>query len=270
MDGFRFDLASVLARDGKGHPLSEPPLLEEIETDPILAGTKIIAEAWDAAGLYQVGSFVGSRWAVWNDRYRDDVRRFVKGDPDTVAKLAARIVGSPDLFPDRGSGRSAEHQLRDLPRRFHPQRPRLLRSQAQRGQRTRQPRRDRTSNHSWNCGVEGPTADPSVQTLRTRQTKNLLTILLCSQGTPMLLMGDEVRRTQRGNNNAYCQDNEVSWFDWDAPREHCDMLRFVKRLLHFRHEHGLFRQDRTWSGPSEQGPPPITWHGVQPYRPDWG
>ena len=268
VDGFRFDLASVLSRDATGFPLSEPPLLEEIETDPILAGTKIIAEAWDAGGLYQVSSFFGSRWAVWNDRYRDDVRRFVKGDPDTVAKLAARIVGSPDLFPeqDREGHWSINFvtchdgfTLNDLVSYDH-----------KHNEANGHANRDGPDvNHSWNGGVEGPTADSAVQTLRTRQTKNLLTILLCSQRTPMLLMGDEVKRTQRGNNNAYCQDNELSWFDWDAPREHHAMLRFVSRLIHFRHEHGLLRQVRAWSAPSEQGPPPITWHGVQPYRPDW-
>lgn len=268
VDGFRFDLASVLARDTYGQPLTDPPLLWEIESDPVLAGTKIIAEAWDAVGLYQVGTFIGNRWAVWNGQYRDDIRRFVRGDCDTVGKLAARIVGSPDLFParDRQVQRSINFvtchdgfTVNDLVSYNH-----------KHNEANNEANRDGSdAEYSWNCGVEGPTSDPAVASLRLRQMKNLLTILFCSQGTPMLLMGDEVRRTQHGNNNAWCQNNEVSWFDWESVRQHSDMLRFVRHLLRFRREHKLFRRLRTWSAGSVETPPLITWHGVQLERPDW-
>ena len=215
VDGFRFDLASVLSRDSNGLPLAEPPLLWEIESDPILAGSKIIAEAWDATGLYQVGSFIGNRWAVWNDQFRDEVRRFVRGDRDMVRKLAARIVGSPDIAPAgaRQVCRSVNFvtchdglTLNDL-----------VSYERKHNEVNGEANRDGIDNNqSWNCGAEGDTNDLAIRSLRTQQAKNLLTILLCSQGMPMVLMGDEVRRTQRGNNNAYCQDNLGNWFNWDS------------------------------------------------------
>ena len=268
VDGFRFDLASVLSRDSRGVPQAEPPLLWEIESDPILAGTKIIAEAWDAAGLYQVGSFIGDRWAVWNDQFRDVARRFVKGEPGMTSKLAARIVGSPDLIPggEPQVARSINFvtchdgfTLRDL-----------VSYDRKHNEANGEANRDGTDdNHSWNCGVESDTIDPTVLALPERQAKNLLTILLCSQGTPMLLMGDEVYRTQLGNNNAYCQDNPGNWFDWEGLQQQRNLLRFVRLLLRFRRDHRVFRRDRPWTVPDEHGPPPITWHGVQPEQPDW-
>ena len=217
VDGFRFDLASILARDTSGNPLPNPPVLWDIESDPVLAGTKLIAEAWDAAGLYQVGSFVGDAWKEWNGRFRDDVRDFFRGD----GWVGAPPGGPPDRQPrnlrPRGARDRAEHQLRDLPRRLHAQRPRLLQRQAQRG--NGEDNRDGADdNRSWNCGVEGPTDDPAVETLRNRQVKNFLATTLMSLGVPMILMGDEVRRTQHGNNNAYCQDNQTTWFDWSLRR----------------------------------------------------
>ena len=268
VDGFRFDLASVLARDSRGVPQTEPPLLWEIESDPILAGTKIFAEAWDAAGLYQVGSFIGDRWAIWNDQFRDVVRKFVKGEPGMIGKLAARIVGSQDLIPGEEPhvARSVNFvtchdgfTLIDL-----------VSYNRKHNEANGEANRDGTDdNHSWNCGVEGDTDDPVVLSLRERQVKNLLTILLCSQGTPLFLMGDEVWRKQDGNNNAFCQDNAGNWFDWDGTERQSHMLRFVRLLLRFRQVHLVFRHVHPWSAPSESGPPPITWHGVRPEQPDW-
>ncbi len=271
VDGFRFDLASVMARDEYGHPLKNPPILWEIESDPVLAGTKIIAEAWDAAGLYQVGSFVGHRWAEWNGQFRDDVRRFVKGDQGTVPLLAARITGSHDLYPqpDREPSRSINFitchdgfTLNDL----------VSYDEKHNAANGEQNRDGHNANFSWNCGVEGATYDPWVNELRLRQIKNFLAILFVSQGTPMLLMGDEVRRTQGGNNNAYCQDNEISWFDWQSLEQHAGVLRFVRCLVEFTQSLEIFREQCFWwdstEGPDE-GCARITWHGVQLGDPDW-
>ncbi|MCC7452404.1 MAG: glycogen debranching protein GlgX [Anaerolineae bacterium] len=267
VDGFRFDLASVLARDESGQPLKNPPILWEIESDPILAGTKIIAEAWDT-GLYQVGSFIGHRWAEWNGQFRDDVRRFVKSDSDMVARLALRIAGSPDLYPqpDREPNRSINFitchdgfTLNDL-----------VSYNAKHNEANGENNRDGTdANFSWNCGAEGPTDDPQIEALRLRQIKNFLTILLTSQGTPMLLMGDEVRRTQQGNNNAYCQDNPLSWFDWDAVEHNAGLLRFVQRLIHFVKSRAIFQEERFWTTPKKHLEARIIWHGVRLNRLDW-
>ncbi len=266
VDGFRFDLASVLARDEWGQPLRSPPILWEIESDPVLAGTKIIAEAWDAAGLYQVGTFIGHRWAEWNGQYRDDVRQFVKGEPGLVRKLADRITASPDLYPqqDREPNRSinfvTSHDgftLNDL-----------VSYNRKRNDANGHANTDGTdANFSWNCGDDGPVKDRQIEALRYRQMKNLLSILLVSQGTPMLLMGDEVRRTQRGNNNAYCQDNEISWFDWRGVQRHADTLRFVRHMIRFNREHHLFQQERFWTN---EGGPDVIWHGIHLCQPDWG
>jgi glycogen operon protein len=230
VDGFRFDLASVLSRDESGRPLQRPPVLWDIESDPVLAGTKLIAEAWDAAGLYQVGSFVGDAWQEWNGKFRDDVRRFMKSDNDTVVAFGYRCLGSPDLYAykERGPEQSinfvTSHDgftLNDL-----------VSYNDKHNEANGQGGRDGSdANLSWNCGAEGPTDDPAIELLRQRQVKNFLAITLLSVGTPMLLMGDEVRRTQRGNNNAYCQDNEISWFDWSLLERHGDLHRFVKKLI---------------------------------------
>ncbi len=266
VDGFRFDLASVLSRGEDNIPLADPPILWDIDTDPVLAGTKIIAEAWDAAGLYQVGSFAGDRWAVWNGRYRDTVRQFVKGDDRTVVGLADAISGSPNLFgdPTRDPMRSVNFvdahdgfTLNDL-----------VTFDDKHNDANGEDNRDGSNqNDSWNCGVEGPTDDPEVEALRRRQIRSLFTILLLSQGRPMFVMGDEVRRTQHGNNNAYCQDNEISWFDWALVEEHGDLVDFVARLLRFRQGSRFFRDDRFWS---LSGGADVRWHGVELDRPDWG
>jgi len=229
VDGFRFDLASILSRDKAGNPLPNPPVLWDIESDPLLAGTKLIAEAWDAAGLYQVGSFVGDTWQEWNGRFRDDVRRFLRGDNGSVSRVASRLLGSPDIYghEEREAEQSVNFitchdgfTLNDLVSYNHKH------NQAN-GEHNRDGSDD---NLSWNCGAEGPTEDAGIEALRNRQVKNFLTLEMLAAGTPMLLMGDEVRRTQRGNNNAYCQDSDISRFDWSLHDRHADVHRFVKSL----------------------------------------
>ncbi|MBD2101930.1 glycogen debranching protein GlgX [Leptolyngbya sp. FACHB-261] len=271
VDGFRFDLASVLSRDEMGHPIPNPPVLWVIETSPILAGTKVIAEAWDAAGLYQVGGwFVGTadRFAEWNGPYRDEVRSFIKGDTGTIKRLSDRILGSPDLYPrlDYEPSRSINFvtchdgfTLNDL-----------VSYNVKHNEANREDNRDGSNdNHSWNCGVEGPTDDPEIDALRLRQIKNCFTILLCSQGTPMLSMGDEVRRTQLGNNNTYCQGNELSWFDWSATERQAGLLRFVQGLIRFTQSLEIFRQESLLTVTYGSHEPHIVWHGVKLGEPDW-
>jgi isoamylase len=271
VDGFRFDLASVLARDENGFPLKNPPLLWEIESDPILAGTKIIAEAWDAAGLYQVGSFIGHRWAEWNGQYRDDIRRFVKSDPDSVPRLAARIAGSRDLYPqpDREPNRSINFITCHDGFTIHD----LVSYNEKHNEANGDENLDGSNdNLSWNCGTEGDTDDRDIVSLRNRQARNLLAMLLLSQGVPMLLYGDEVMRTQGGNNNAYCQDNEVSWFDWDLTKTNSDMLRFVREMITFRRRHPCLMHKRFLHGTHDTGTtyPDVTWHGARLHEPAWG
>ena len=236
VDGFRFDLASILSRDEKGRPMEDPPVIWDIETDPVLAGTKLIAEAWDAAGLYQVGSFVGDAWKEWNGKFRDDIRSFMKGDGGAVTKLPHRLIASPDIFegekwrPERSVNFVTCHDgftLNDL-----------VSYNVKHNESNGEGNRDGTDNNlSWNCGVEGPTEDPTIEQLRNRQVKNFLALTLLALGTPMLLMGDEVRRTQRGNNNPYCHDDETSWFDWRLLERHGDVRRFVERLISYRLRH---------------------------------
>ena len=269
VDGFRFDLASVMARDEWGQPLKSPPILWEIESDPVMAGIKIIAEAWDAAGLYQVGSFIGHRWAEWNGQYRDDVRRFVKGDPGTVGRLASRIIASPDLYPQEG--REPNRSINFIACHDGFTLNDLVSYDRKHNEANRCRNRDgHNANFSWNCGVEGPTTAPSVEALRLRQIKNFLTILFVSQGTPMLQMGDEVRRTQRGNNNAFCQDNEISWFNWRHLDRHAGLLRFVQGLIAFTQARAIFREERFLNTGPDGEPPTVTWHGVRLNAPDWG
>jgi glycogen operon protein len=269
VDGFRFDLASILSRDETGCPLQNPPLLLDIESDPVLAGTKLIAEAWDAAGLYQVGSFVGDNWQEWNGKFRDDVRAFMKGDSDTVSRVASRFLASPDLFghEERGPEQSVNFvtchdgfTLNDL-----------VSYNEKHNEANGEGNRDGNDhNLSWNCGVEGPADDPAIERLRNRQVKNLLAITLLSFGTPMITMGDEVRRTQRGNNNAYCQDNEISWFDWKLLERHGDIHGFVKLLIAGRHQRQMAQMDLGMSLNELLRRARIEWHGVRLAQPDWG
>ena len=268
VDGFRFDLASVMSRDEMGRPTLHPPVIWDIETDPVLAGTKLIAEAWDAAGLYQVGSFVGDAWKEWNGKFRDDIRSFMKGDAGTVSKLPHRLVASPDVFgsekwrPERSINFVTCHDgltLNDL-----------VSYNAKHNETNGEGNRDGTDNNlSWNCGVEGPTEDRSVELLRNRQVKNFLTLNLLALGTPMLLMGDEVRRTQRGNNNAYCHDDETNWFDWSLLESHRDVHRFVKLLIVHRLHHLVRRGRRDQTLADFLREAHIQIHGVKLNQPDW-
>jgi glycogen operon protein len=266
VDGFRFDLASILARDESGRVSENPPILWDLESDPVLARTKLIAEAWDAAGLYQVGSFVGDSWKEWNGRFRDDVRRFVRGDEETAGVFATRLLGSPDLFAHEE--REPEQSIHFVTCHDGFTLNDLVSYDRKHNERNGEENRDGSDeNFSWNCGHEGPTEDAAIEALRNRRVKNLLALDLIAVGTPMLLMGDEVRRTQDGNNNAWCLDEESNWFDWRLLERHADVHRFAKHLIHARlrtrDEHGLslsefLREAR------------ITWHGVRLGRPDWG
>jgi glycogen operon protein len=265
VDGFRFDLASILSRSEDGQPLANPPILWDIESDPVLAETKLMAEAWDAAGLYQVGSFGGDSWREWNGQFRDDVRRFMKGDRGTVTRLARRLLGSPDLYGHKE--REPEQSINFVTCHDGFTLNDLVSYNEKHNEANGEDNRDGTDfNLSWNCGVEGPTDDPAVERLRNRQVKNFLVLTLLSLGAPLLLMGDEVRRTQRGNNNAYCQDNEISWFDWRALERHADIHRFTRLLLFPRL---TTRGERRQSLNEILLHARITWHGVKLGRPDW-
>jgi glycogen operon protein len=268
VDGFRFDLASILSRDDMGRPLASPPILWEIETDPFLAGTKLIAEAWDAAGLYQVGTFVGDRWKEWNGRFRDDIRSFVKGDPGMVSKLASRFLASPDLYAHED--REPEQSINFVTCHDGFTLNDVVSYNQKHNQANGEDNRDgHDHNQSWNCGAEGPSEDPAIERLRNRQIKNFFSITLLALGAPMLLMGDEVRRTQQGNNNAYCQDNEISWFDWTLLEQHADIHRFVKQLIHFRRGLSIYKEERGLSLIQLLLQSKLQWHGVDLQRPDW-
>jgi isoamylase len=268
VDGFRFDLASILSRDETGNPLPSPPILWDIESDPLLAGTKLIAEAWDAAGLYQVGSFVGDAWQEWNGRFRDDVRGFLKGDAGTVARLARRLVGSPDIYGHKE--REAEHSINFVTCHDGFTLNDLVSYDGKHNEMNGENNRDGADdNRSWNCGVEGPTENAEIEALRNRQIKNFFALELLSAGTPMLLMGDEVRRTQRGNNNAYCQDNEISWFDWRLVEQHADIHRFVTLLNAYRRRRDLATVTGRVSLNQLLEQARIQWSGVDLNRPDW-
>ena len=268
VDGFRFDLASILSRDETGQPLQNPPVLWDIESDPMLAGTKLIAEAWDAAGLYQVGSFVGDAWQEWNGRFRDDVRRFWRGENGTVSAFAARLLGSPDLYQhkERGPEQSVNFvtchdgfTLSDL----------VSYDRKRNDANGEQNRDGADDNISWNCGVEGPTDDPEIEALRSRQVKNFLTVLMIAAGTPMLLMGDEVRRSQRGNNNGYCLDSDLNWLDWRLVDRHAGLRRFVQRLAAFRLRRDVVDDNARLTLNQVLQWARIDWHGVTLGRPDW-
>jgi len=248
--------------------MASPPVLWDIESDPVLANAKLIAEAWDAAGLYQVGSFVGDSWKEWNGLFRDDVRSFLKGDGATVRSLAARLIGSPDLYAHKR--REPEQSINFVTCHDGFTLNDLVSYNRKHNEANGEDNRDGgDDNRSWNCGVEGPTDDPEIERLRTRQAKNFITLLLLGIGTPMLLMGDEVRRTQRGNNNAYCQNGELSWFDWSLVERHADLLRFTRMLIGLR----MNRQVRSRTSLTLTEllrHQPVTWHGVRLNEPDWG
>ena len=268
VDGFRFDLASILTRDETGHPQPNPPVLWDIESDPLLAGTKLIAEAWDAAGLYQVGSFVGDSWQEWNGRFRDDVRRFLRAEAGSVSRLATRLLGSPDIYGR--DDREAEQSINFVTCHDGFTLNDLVSYDRKHNESNGEGNRDGSDdNLSWNCGVEGPTDDPAIEALRNRQVKNFLAISMLAAGTPMLLMGDEVRRTQGGNNNAYCQDGETSWFDWSLRETHADVHRFVKRLNAFRQNREIVTEQGVVSLIELLRRVGVDRHGVALGRPDW-
>jgi isoamylase len=268
VDGFRFDLASILARDPSGHPMPSPPVLWDIESDPSLAGTKLIAEAWDAAGLYQVGSFIGDSWKEWNGRFRDDVRSFFRGEEGFVRRVADRVLGSPEIYAHKE--REAEQSVNFVTCHDGFTLNDLVSYDRKHNEANGENNRDGADdNRSWNCGTEGPSDHPAIEKLRNRQVKNFLTVTMLSLGLPMISMGDEVRRTQHGNNNAYCQDNDTSWFDWTLLAKHGDVRRFVtlltarRQLRDVEAEHGRMSLNQ-WLREANKA-----WHGVKPGQPDW-
>jgi len=269
VDGFRFDLASIMTRDVDGMPLPDPPLLRMMAFDPILGQTKLIAEPWDADGLYHLGSFPAyGRWAEWNGQYRDVLRQFLKGDPGQIGEMALILQGSPHLYPGRGPIATINFvtahdgfTLMDL----------VSYNQKYNASNCEPNDNGANNNYSWNCGIEGPTDDPAINALRRRQIKNALAMLLVSQGVPMLLMGDEIGRSQQGNNNCYCQDNEISWFDWSLIQINQDLFYFFKACVTFRRAHSVLRNGYFLRNEDylNLGCPDITWHGLKENQPDW-
>jgi len=268
VDGFRFDLASILTRDAFGQVMANPPVLWDIESDPVLAGTKFIAEAWDAAGLYQVGSFVGDSWKEWNGHFRDDTRSFFRGEEGSLKRFADRLVGSPNLYGHKE--REAEQAVNFVTCHDGFTLNDLVSYEQKHNEANKEANRDGTNdNRSWNCGAEGPTHDTAIEKLRNRQIKNLLTVTLMSLGLPMFTMGDEVRRTQLGNNNAYCQDNEISWFDWELPKKHQDVLRFVQLLIARRLLRDVEPENERMTLMELVRESVRAWHGTRLGQPDW-
>ena len=270
VDGFRFDLASILSRDESGHPMPSPPTLRSIDTDPILSPAKLIAEAWDAGGLYQVGSLAGQRWREWNGHFRDDVRRFVKGDTGMISQFTARLLGSPDIYGDRSlePAKSVNFitchdgfTLADLVSYNH-------KHNMANGENNRD---GCDHNFSWNHGVEGETSDPEIVQLRNQQMKNMMVINLLSLGTPMILMGDEIAHSQKGNNNSYCQDNPDFWFNWQDINKNSELFRFTKELIKQRFTLALvcFDSSTRHSLHDIIAHAGISWHGTELNKPNW-
>jgi isoamylase len=269
VDGFRFDLASILARDASGQPMPSPPVLWDIESDPVLAGTKLIAEAWDAGGLYQVGSFIGDAWKEWNGRFRDDVRAFFRTETGSVGRVADRLVGSPEIYGHEQ--REAEQSVNFITCHDGFTLNDLVSYDDKHNEANGEENRDGANdNRSWNCGVEGPSDDPEIERLRNRQIKNFLSVTLLALGVPMILMGDEVRRSQSGNNNAYCQDNEISWFDWTLVEKNADLHRFVSMLNARRLLRNVEHERQRVTLNQLIGQASKAWHGVKVGQPDWG
>jgi glycogen operon protein len=269
IDGFRFDLAAILGRDPWGAPMANPPLLEALAFDPVLGKCKLIAEAWDAGGLYQVGSFPAyGRWAEWNGKARDTLRKYLKGEGGQLGAMSQVVQGSPNLYAGRGPTASINFltchdgfTLYDL-----------VAYNGKHNEANGENNNDGANdNNSWNCGWEGPSTDPAVNSLRMRQMKNAVSMLMVSQGVPMILMGDEVGRTQQGNNNTYCHDNELNWFDWSLVEQNAELYRYFKHMIGFRHAHPTLRnrdhfRNRDYKG---SGYADITWHGTRAWNADW-
>lgn len=262
VDGFRFDLASILGRDGTGRLLASAPLLKRIAEDPILRDVKIIAEAWDAAGAYEVGSFSERRWAEWNGRYRDDVRRFWRGDDGMRGLFASRLGGSADIYAASGKGPEASINFVTCHDGFTLND--LVSYRSKHNEANGEDNRDGTdANYSDHYGIEGASSDAAIETVRNRQIRNFLLTLLISRGVPMLLGGDEFRRTQGGNNNAWCQDNETSWMDWRLLERHRDIHRFTREMIAFRRAHPVLSRERFYTETD------IQWFSPDGSTPDW-
>ncbi len=269
VDGFRFDLASILGRDEDGNILSNPPLIDKIEEDPILRNTKIIAEAWDAAGAYQVGSFPG-RWAEWNGKFRDDVRKFWRGDPGSIGSFSTRVTGSSDLY--HRTGRNPLRSINFITCHDGFTLNDLVCYNFKHNEANGEENRDgENNNYSYNWGMEGPSRTRYIESIRVRMIKNMIATLFLARGIPMLLAGDEFRRTQGGNNNSYCQDNEISWVDWGLLGRDREIYRFTREMIRFRRNHAILRLNSFFSGERKKSfpSPDISWHGFRINQPDW-
>ena len=261
VDGFRFDLASILGRGPNGQVLQDPPLIQHIAEHPLLAGTKLVAEAWDAAGLSQLGKFpVWGRWAELNGMYRDDTRRFIRSEAGSASAMAKRICGSLDIYGD--SSRHPYHSINFITSHDGFTLNDLVSYTTKQNLANGENNRDGwDDNISYNCGHEGPTSDPQILALRQRQIRNFLAMLLISQGVPLLSQGDEFGRTQMGNNNAYCQDNEMSWMDWSLTEKNAGLLRFASMMINLRKRHFALSREQFCNR--------VTWHGLKVGDPDW-
>lgn len=269
VDGFRFDLAAILGRDHTGKWIGDLSLLKDIADDPVISGAKLIAEGWDAAGGYFLGEFPCG-WAEWNGKFRDTVRKFVRGDKGQIQDLATRIVGSPDLFSKYG--RKPYHSINFVTAHDGFTMWDLVSYNDKHNIVNGENNQDgESNNNSWNCGIEGETDNVEIIKLRKKQIKNFLTILMISQGVPMILMGDEMAKTQFGNNNAYCQDNETNWLDWSRKKEYADIFKFFKNILKFRKEHKALKKERFFTDKdlNGNGLTDISWHGIEINKPDW-
>lgn len=270
VDGFRFDLAAILGRDQNGCPMSNPPLLESLAHDPILGKTKLIAEAWDAGGLYQVGSFPSwGRWAEWNGKYRDSIRRFLKSDEYVLADVKERIAGSPDLYASQNRGVKASVNFITAHDGFTLMD--LVSYNNKHNEANGENNRDgEEHNNSWNCGWEGECDDEGINTLRHKQIKNAISLLMVSQGIPMILSGDEMGNTQFGNNNAYCQDNEIGWLNWNNLQKNADLYNYFQKIIAFRKHHNVLRHEYHlgYCDYKNTGYPDISWHGVKAWHPE--
>jgi isoamylase len=267
VDGFRLDLASVLSRGEDGEPMYHAPVLWSIEFSDVLGPSRLIAEAWDAAGLYQVGDFPGFRWLEWNGKYRDTLRRFLRGEPGLIADVATRLMGSSDLYA--ANGRNPTNSVNFVTCHDGFTLYDLVSYDHKHNEANGEGNRD-GGNHdlSWNSGAEGPTEDDGIERLRRQRARNFLALLFLSQGVPMLLAGDEMLRSQRGNNNAYCQDNETSWLDWSGEHGRAEMLRFTREIVALRKRHASLRRPR-FVDPEDKGPGSVRWYGRGKAPPDW-